>query len=81
MRKADMFQYDWKLWSVAAGIRAIKTAAQSAIAAMGATTLMIELDWAIVGWTVLGATVLSLLTSVAGLPEVETSNGNSGNSD
>lgn len=58
-------------WWKAAGVRAIKTFAQSAIAAIGTTALISEVNWAIVFSTAGLATVLSLLTSVAGLPELE----------
>ncbi len=60
-----------KKWWKAAGVRAIKTFAQSAIAAIGTTALISEVNWAIVFSTAGLATVLSLLTSVAGLPELE----------
>lgn len=59
-------------WFKAATIRAIKTAAQAAIGAIGAATVFAEVDWKVVGGTVLLATILSYLTSLAGLPEVET---------
>ena len=58
-------------WIKAAGIRAVKTVAQSAIGAIGAAATMGAVDWHIVGSTALLAGVLSLLTSVAGIPEVE----------
>lgn len=58
-------------WAKAAGIRALKTAAQSAVAAIGTTALFFEVDWLLIGSTALLAGVLSILTSVAGLPEVE----------
>lgn len=61
---------DWKQWIKAAGVRAVKTAAQAAIAAIGSTALFTGVDWAVVGSTVLLAAVLSLLTSLAGLPEL-----------
>ncbi len=57
-------------WARAAGVRAVKTAAQAAVAAIGATTTMGGVDWAVVGSTALLAAILSVLTSVAGLPEV-----------
>lgn len=60
-----------KNWWKAAGIRAIKTVAQAAVAAIGTTALFSEVSWAVVGSTALLAGVLSLLTSIAGLPEVE----------
>lgn len=60
-----------KEWLKAAGIRAIKTFAESAIAAIGVTAVMSDVDWAEVFGTALLAAILSLLTSLAGLPEVE----------
>lgn len=58
-------------WWKAAGIRAIKTIAQTAVATIGTAAVMAQVDW----WMVLSASVLagilSLLTSVAGLPEVK----------
>lgn len=58
------------LWFRAAGARAIKTVAQSAIAAIGTTAAIREVDWALVGSTALLAGLLSLITSIAGLPEL-----------
>lgn len=58
-----------KEWAAAAGIRAVKTAAQTAIATIGATAMFTEVDWAMVGSAVLLSAVLSLLTSLAGIPE------------
>ncbi len=60
-----------KKWWKAAGIRAIKTVAQTAVATIGTTAMFSEVSWAVVGSTALLAGVLSMLTSVAGLPEVE----------
>ena len=60
-----------KTWIKAATVRAIKTAAQTAIGAIGATTVFDQVDWRIVGGTVLLATITSFLTSLAGLPEVD----------
>ena len=60
-----------KTWWKAAGIRAVKTMAQTAIAAIGASTMITETNWAVVGSATVMAGVLSILTSVAGLPEVE----------
>ena len=57
-------------WGVAAGIRAVKTAAQSAIGTIGASVAMGEVDWALVGSAALLAAIVSLLTSIAGIPEV-----------
>ena len=58
-------------WLKAAGIRALKTVAQSAIATIGSTALFGEVDWIVVGSAALLAGILSLLTSVAGLPELK----------
>lgn len=59
-----------KKWIHAAGVRAIKTVAQAAVGAIGAATAMGEVNWAIVVSGALLAGIVSLLTSVAGLPEV-----------
>lgn len=60
-----------KTWWKAAAIRAVKTVAQTAIATIGTTAVMSGVDWAIVGSASLLAGILSLLTSIAGLPEVK----------
>lgn len=61
----------WKKWFKAAGIRAVKTVAQTAVATIGTAVVLGEVDWlAVVSASVL-AGGLSLLTSVAGLPEVD----------
>lgn len=62
---------NWGKWFKAAGIRAIKTVAQAAIAAIGSSAVFSQIDWKIVGSTALVAGILSLLTSIAGLPEEE----------
>lgn len=62
---------NFKEWAKAAGIRAVKTVAQTAIATIGTTALFTEVNWAVVASASLLAGALSLLTSVAGLPEVE----------
>ena len=62
---------DWKKWFKAAGVRALKTVAQTAVATIGTTALMSEVDWAVVASASALAGILSLLTSVAGLPEVK----------
>lgn len=60
-----------KEWLRAAGIRAIKTVAQTAIATIGTAAVMGEVNWLAVGSAALLAGILSMLTSVAGLPELE----------
>ena len=60
-----------KEWFAAAGIRALKTVTQTAVASIGVTAMIHEVDWLVVGSTAALAGVLSLLTSVAGLPELE----------
>lgn len=59
-----------KTWAKAAGIRAVKTVAQTAVATIGVSAVMSEVDWIAVGSASLLAGILSVLTSVAGLPEV-----------
>ena len=61
---------DWKTWIKAAGVRAIKTVAQTAVATIGTSAAIGDVNWIMVGSASLLAGVLSLLTSVAGLPEV-----------
>ena len=61
-----------KTWIKAAGVRAIKTVAQTAIATIGTSVVMSEVNWAVVASAAALAGLLSLLTSVAGLPEIKT---------
>lgn len=58
-------------WWKAAGIRAVRTLAQAAIGTIGASALITEVDWKVVISASALAAVLSLLTSLAGLPELE----------
>ena len=60
----------WKKWIVAAGIRAIKTVAQTAVGMITVGAAMSEINWLYVGSVALTAGILSLLTSLAGIPEV-----------
>lgn len=62
---------NWKLWTKAAAVRAIKTMAQTAVAMIGVSAVIQEVNWIAVGSAALLSGVLSILTSVAGLPEVE----------
>lgn len=62
---------DWGKWFKAAGIRAIKTVAQTAAATIATAAVMSDVNWVMVGSASLLAGILSLLTSVAGLPELE----------
>ena len=61
----------WKNWAKAAAVRAVKTIAQTAVATIGTAAVLGEVNWVMVGSAAALAGVLSLLTSVAGLPEVE----------
>ena len=62
---------NWKQWAKSAGTRALKTVAQTAVATIGTSAVVSEVDWVIVVSASALAGILSLLTSVAGLPEVE----------
>ncbi len=62
---------NWKTWVRAAAVRAIRTIAQTAVATMGTSMVLDDVNWLMVGSASLLAGILSLLTSVAGLPEVQ----------
>lgn len=62
---------NFKSWIKAAGVRAIKTVAQTAVATIGTTAVMAEVDWVMVASASALAGILSLLTSIAGLPELK----------
>lgn len=67
-----------KKWFKAAGIRAIKTVAQTAVATIGTSAVMGDVNWVAVASASVLAGVLSLLTSVAGLPEITSNDDNEG---
>ena len=60
-----------KTWIKAAGVRAIKTVAQTAVATIGTSVVLTEVNWPVVASAAVLAGLLSLLTSVAGLPEIK----------
>ena len=62
---------NFKKWIAAAGVRALKTVAQTAVATIGTSAVISEVNWVMVASASILAGVLSLLTSVAGLPELE----------
>ena len=62
---------NWKNWLKAALVRALKTVAQTACALIGVGTVMSDIDWIMVASASALAGILSILTSVAGLPEVK----------
>jgi hypothetical protein len=62
---------DWKKWAKAAGMRAVRTFAQSAVALLPAGIAITAVDWKVVLGTAALAAVVSILTSLTGLPELE----------
>lgn len=62
---------NWNLWIKAAIVRAVKTVAQTAVSLIGVGAVMSDIDWMMVGSASLLAGILSILTSIAGLPEVK----------
>lgn len=66
-----MTKKNFKQWAKAAGVRAIKTMAQTAVATIGTSAVFADVNWLVVGSAALLAGVLSALTSIAGIPEVK----------
>lgn len=66
-----MMRYNFKDWIKAAGVRAIKTVAQTAVATIGTAAVMGNVDWVMVASASALAGIVSLLTSIAGLPELD----------
>lgn len=62
---------NWKKWTKCAAIRAVKTIAQAAIASIGTAAVIAEIDWKYIVSASILAGILSVLTSLAGLPEVD----------
>ena len=67
----DYIMGNWKNWIKAAGIRAVKTVAQTAVATIGTAVALGDVNWLMVASASVLAGILSMLTSVAGLPELE----------
>ena len=63
---------NWKQWAKAAAVRAVKTVAQTAVATIGTSAVLGDVNWLMVVSASVLAGILSLLTSVAGLPEEKT---------
>ena len=66
-----MMKVNFKNWAKAAGVRAVKTLAQTAVATIGTSVALGDVNWMMVASASALAAILSLLTSVAGLPEVQ----------
>lgn len=66
-----MKKYDFKKWCKAAGIRAVKTMAQTAVGLIGTSVVISDVSWPMIASASLLAGIVSVLTSVAGLPELE----------
>nr|DAI84671.1 MAG TPA: holin [Caudoviricetes sp.] len=62
---------NWKAWACAAAVRAVKTIAQTAIGCIGAGAVLSDVSWPMVASAAVLAGIVSILTSIAGLPEVK----------
>lgn len=74
MLKNNVFNVSTKKWFKASAVRAVKTMAQTAVATIGTSAVLGDVNWVMVGSASALAGILSLLTSVAGIPEVGESN-------
>lgn len=66
-----MKKYDWKLWLKAAGRRSIKTMAQTAVGLIGTSVVITDVSWKVLASATVLAGITSMLTSIAGLPELD----------
>lgn len=64
-------KYDFSQWCKAAGVRAVKTMAQTFVAMVGTSTVMSEVNWLMIASATVLSGILSVATSIAGLPELE----------
>ncbi len=64
-------EYNFKQWFRAAGVRAVKTMAQTFVAMIGTSTVMSEVNWLMIASATVLSGILSIATSIAGLPELE----------
>lgn len=64
-------KYNFKQWFRAAGVRAVKTMAQTFVAMIGTSTIMSEVNWLMIASATVLSGILSIATSIAGLPELE----------
>lgn len=71
IRYAGKYMTEFKKWARAAGIRAIKTIAQTFVATVGTSAVLCEVNWRMVISASILAGILSIATSIAGLPEVK----------